>query len=67
MSNSNNINENNIQNEDTSYELIHLYEDYDDNYEDFMNNSMINHRTFNNLNLYRPERFSFKNKKKKIR
>jgi len=67
LSNSNNINENNIQNEDTSYELIHPYEDYDDYYEDFMNNSMINNRTFKNLNLYRPERFSFKNKKKKIR
>ena len=65
LSNSNNINENNIQNEDTSYELIHSYEDYDDYYEDFMNNSMINNRTFNNLNFCRPERFSFKNKKKK--
>ena len=51
--------------ENTSYDIIHSYEDYDDYYEDFMNNSMISNKRFNNLNFCRPERFALKNKKKK--
>ena len=57
----------NSQNEDnTSYDIIHSYEDYDDYYEDFMNNSILSNKTFNNLNFCRPERFSFYKKEKKI-
>jgi len=53
-------------NKNISNDIINSYEDYDEYYEDFMNNSMIGNRTFNNLNFCRPERFSFQYKKKKL-
>ena len=54
-------------NENISYEAINAYEDYDEYYEDFMNNSFMTNKIFNNLNFCRPERFSLnKNKKKKL-
>ena len=54
-------------NENISYEMINAYEDYDEYYEDFMNNSFMTNKIFNNLNFCRPERFSLnKNKKKKL-
>ena len=54
-------------NSNISYEMINAYEDYDEYYEDFMNNSFMTNKIFNNLNFCRPERFSLnKNKKKKL-
>ena len=38
----------------------------DDYIEEFMNNSFISNRTFSNLNFCRPERFSYRKKKKKL-
>ena len=59
-----NNNDKNDNNEDsTKYDN---YTDYDDYIDDFMNNSFLSTRTFNNLNFCRPERFSFRNKKKKL-
>ena len=61
------INDISAKNNDNSYELINKYEDYDDYYDDFMNNSFMSNKIFNNLNFCRPERFSlYKNKKKKL-
>jgi len=67
LSNSNII-YNNKQNDDNSLDNIYLDEDHnnDDYNEDFMNNSMKTKKPFNNLNFCRPERFSYKNKKKKL-
>ena len=54
-------------NSNISYEMINAYEDFDEYYEDFMNNSFMTNKIFNNLNFCRPERFSLnKNKKKKL-
>ena len=47
-------------NENISYEMINTYEDYDEYYEDFMNNPFTTKKIFNNLNFCRPERFSLK-------
>ena len=67
LSNSNVI-YNNKQSDDNSLDNIYLDEDHnnDDYNEDFMNNSMKTKKPFNNLNFCRPERFSYKNKKKKF-
>jgi len=67
LSNSNII-YNNKQNDDNSLDNIYLDEDHnnDDYNEDFMNNSIKTKKPFNNLNFCRPERFSYKNKKKKL-
>ena len=67
LSNSNII-YNNKQNDDNSLDNIYSDEDHnnDDYNEDFMNNSMKTKKPFNNLNFCRPERFSYKNKKKKL-
>ena len=40
--------------------MINTYEDYDEYYEDFMNNPFTTKKIFNNLNFCRPERFSLK-------
>ena len=61
------INEDNPQKDFSSYELMNLNNDYDDFYEDFVNNSMISNKTFNDLNLTRSERFSFQKVKQKIK
>ena len=54
-------------NDNNSYDIMQTYEDYDDYYEDFMNNSFMSNKIFNNLNFCRPERFSLnKNKRKKL-
>lgn len=60
------INEDNNQKELSSYELMNLNNDYDEYYEDFMNNSMISNKTFNYLNFSIAERFSFQRKKLKL-
>jgi len=67
LSNSNII-YNNKQNDDNSLDNIYSDEDHnnDDYNEDFMNNSIKTKKPFNNLNFCRPERFSYKNKKKKL-
>ena len=58
-----NIDNNQINN--SSYDLINSFnDDYDEYYDDFMNNSIISNRTFNNLNFCRPERFFLKKTKK---
>ena len=45
---------------------LNNYADYDEYIDDFMNSSFMSTRTFTNLNFCRPERFSYKNKKKKL-
>lgn len=45
---------------------LNNYTDYDEYIDDFMNSSFMSTRTFTNLNFCRPERFSYKNKKKKF-
>ncbi len=47
-------------NSNISYEMINAYEDFDEYYEDFMNNPFTTKKIFNNLNFCRPERFSLK-------
>ena len=37
-------------NSNISYEMINAYEDFDEYYEDFMNNSFMTNKIFNNLN-----------------
>ena len=61
------INEDNTQQELSSYELMNLNNDYDDYYDDFVNNSMISNKSFNNLNFTRIERFSFQKIIKKLK
>ena len=59
------INIDNNNNINSSYDMINSFnDDYDEYYEDFMNNSIISNRTFNNLNFCRPERFFLKKTKK---
>ena len=65
-----NNNKDDINNKDNENEITNElinYTDYDDYYlDDVMNSSFMSTRTFNNLNFCRPERFSYKNKKKKL-
>ena len=59
------INIDNNNNINSSYDMINSFnDDYDEYYEDFMNNSIISNRTFNNLNFCRPERFFLQKAKK---
>ena len=59
------INIDNNNNNNYSYDMINSFnDDYDEYYDDFMNNSMISNRTFNNLNFCRPERFFLQKAKK---
>ena len=53
-----NDNVNDIIENNEIYEDLSNYNDYDDYLGDFMNNSFISNRSFNNLNFCRPEKFS---------